>query len=122
MSTGKYRWIPGRRTRPVRRCAESAGSARCGAPPSRHTAPRSHPAEASRRGGQRGAARGRVAFIRDCDAIDEMERIAFGNGAFFVPLDGTAADIAHAGDGDAVDREMGGADAFDLAAVGGGIA
>jgi hypothetical protein len=44
-------------------------------------------------------------------------RITFGNRAFVMAFDGTTAYIANAGDRDAGDREVGGAYAFDLAAV-----
>jgi hypothetical protein len=63
-----------------------------------------------------------VSIVRNGDAVDDVMRIALGNRAFFMAFDGTTAYIADASDWDAVDREMVGADAFDLAAVGGGVA
>jgi hypothetical protein len=55
--------------------------------------------------------------VRNRDAVDDVMRITFGNRAFVMAFDGTTAYIANAGDRDAGDREVGGAYAFDLAAV-----
>ena len=56
------------------------------------------------------------------DAIDDMMRVALGNGAVVVSFDGTTALITDTGNRDAADCEMRSAHTFDLAAVGGGIA
>lgn len=71
---------------------------------------------------QGGAARGFVPVVGVRDGVDDVMWIAFGNGAVAMSRDWATAYIADAGDGDAVDCDVAGADAFDLAAVRGGVA
>lgn len=68
------------------------------------------------------AAAGLVAFVGDRHAADLVARIAFGDRATVVALDGASAFVAHPRDGDAADLEMGGGHADDLAAMGGAVA
>lgn len=62
-----------------------------------------------------------MSFISDGDAIDDVIRISFGNGAAVVAFDRTTANIADAGDCNAVDGEVICADTLDLAAMGSGV-
>jgi hypothetical protein len=58
-----------------------------------------------------------VSIVRNGDAVDDVMRIAFGNRAVVVSLDWTTAFVAYAGNGNAADREVRCAHAFDFAAV-----
>lgn len=60
-------------------------------------------------------------FVGDGNAVNHVIRIAFGNGAVVVSLDGTTAYIADASDRDAVNREVGCAHTLDLPAMGRGV-
>jgi len=62
-----------------------------------------------------------MTFVGYRNAIDDVMRIAFCNRALVVSFDRAAAWIADAGDRNAAHREVGGADAFYLAAVRGRI-
>jgi len=50
-------------------------------------------------------------------AVDNVTRIAFGNRAFIMSLDGTTASIPDAGDRYFVDRKIRGAHTFHLATM-----
>ena len=56
-------------------------------------------------------------IVGDGNAIDDVARIALGNRAFVMPLDGTTACVTDAGDRNSVDRKMRGADTYDLATM-----
>lgn len=58
-----------------------------------------------------------MAVVGDGKAVDDVARIAFGNRAFIMSFDGTTAWVTDAGDRYAVDRNMRGADTFDLATM-----
>lgn len=67
---------------------------------------------------QRRAAAGLVALVSDRDTADLVARVAFGDRAAVVALDGATALVPNTGDGDAADLEMRGGYADDLATRG----
>ena len=56
-------------------------------------------------------------IVGNGNAVDDVTRIAFGNRAFVMSLDGTTALVTDAGDRYSVDRKIRGAHAFDLATM-----
>jgi hypothetical protein len=58
-----------------------------------------------------------MSIVSDGDAIDDVTRIAFRNGAAVVTFDRAAAHIADARDCDAIDGEVICGGALDLAAM-----
>ena len=75
------------------------------------------PAEVSDRSNQACATSRLVPIVGNRNAVDDVTRIAFGNLAFVMPLDGTTACVADAGDRYSVDREICGAHTVDLATM-----
>ncbi len=72
-------------------------------------------------GNQGRAATGLVALVGHGDAIDLVMGMTFDDGAILVTLLRATAGVAYTGHGNAIDLEVRGADAGDLAAVGGGV-
>jgi hypothetical protein len=58
-----------------------------------------------------------MSVVGNGNAVDDVARIAFGNRAFLMPLDGTTACVTDAGDRDFINREVRGAHTFDLATM-----
>ena len=56
-------------------------------------------------------------IVGNGNAVDNVTRIAFGNRAFVVSLDGTTACVTDAGNRYSVDRKIRGAHTFDLATM-----
>ncbi len=78
-------------------------------------------AEGRNRRDQRSSTSRFMTFVGNCNIVDNMTWISFGNLAVVMPLDGTTARISDAGDRDAIHRKMLGAPADDLAAMRGWV-
>jgi hypothetical protein len=66
---------------------------------------------------QCGPTGGFMSVICDCDTIDDVTGVAFGDCAIAMGCDGTGTGVADSGDSDAIDREMGCAYAHHLSTV-----